>query len=230
MLKIAQDWFAEPRRKVTGSWFGSSRSLTFSRLGSTKLCAMSLIALILLLCASWLLPTNAQTSPLSERMAATAMKALYRDSARNESGYPAKWTYDFGFVLKGIEGIWYRTGDVRYFNYIRQGLDHFVNADGTIRTYQISEYNVDNILLGRNLLLLYKISGEEKYRKAAALLREQLRTQPRTSEGGFWHKKIYSSQMWLDGLYLGESSKFSLRPPKAFTKPQSGFKNVTKTR
>ena len=79
-----------------------------------------------------------------------------------------------------------------------------MNADGTIRTYQLEDYNIDNILLGRNLLLLYKVTGEEKYRKAAGLLREQLRTHPRTSDGGFWHKKIYPSQMWLDGLYMGE--------------------------
>jgi unsaturated rhamnogalacturonyl hydrolase len=166
--------------------------------------AMTRIAVISFLFLTCMLPAIGQTSPLSERVASTAMNALYRDPSRNESGTPAKWTYDFGLVLKGIEGIWYRTGDGRYFNHVRQGLDHFVNADGTIRTYQIDEYNLDNILLGRNLLLLYKVTGEEKYRKAAALLREQLRTHPRTSEGGFWHKKIYPSQMWLDGLYMGE--------------------------
>lgn len=60
------------------------------------------------------------------------------------------------------------------------------------------------MLLGRNLLTLYKVTGQEKYRKAAALLREQLRTHPRTSEGGFWHKKIHPHQMWLDGLYMAE--------------------------
>ena len=27
-------------------------------------------------------------------------------------------------------------------------------------------------------------------------------THPRTSEGGFWHKKRYPHQMWLDGLYM----------------------------
>ncbi len=37
-----------------------------------------------------------------------------------------------------------------------------------------------------------------------SVLREQLKSHPRTSEGGFWHKKIYPSQMWLDGLYMGE--------------------------
>ena len=52
--------------------------------------------------------------------------------------------------------------------------------------------------------MLYKITGQEKYAKAAGHLRDQLRTHPRTSEGGFWHKQIYPSQMWLDGLYMGE--------------------------
>jgi hypothetical protein len=35
-------------------------------------------------------------------------------------------------------------------------------------------------------------------------LREHLRTQPPTAEGGFWDKKIYPQQMWLDGLYMAE--------------------------
>jgi len=149
-------------------------------------------------------PIIGQTVPPSQRMAATAIKALYVDPATNASGIPPRWTYDFGVVLKGIEGVWYQTGDGKYFNHVKQGLDRFVNADGTIRTYQLEDYNLDNIRLGTNLLLLYRVTGDEKYRKAAALLRSQLKTQPRTSDGGFWHKKIYPSQMWLDGLYMGE--------------------------
>jgi unsaturated rhamnogalacturonyl hydrolase len=141
----------------------------------------------------------AQTKPISEQAAATAMTALWR-----ESGYPAKWTYDHGLVLKGIERVWINTGDKQYFDFIKRSMDHFVADDGTIRTYSQDEYNIDNILPGRNLLFLYKATREEKYKKAAALLREQLNTHPRTSEGGFWHKKIYPSQMWLDGLYMGE--------------------------
>ncbi|WP_317172126.1 glycoside hydrolase family 88 protein [Hymenobacter sp. BRD67] len=39
---------------------------------------------------------------------------------------------------------------------------------------------------------------------AAATLRKQLASQPRTKEGGFWHKKTYPNQMWLDGLYMAE--------------------------
>jgi len=141
----------------------------------------------------------AQSKPISEQAAATAMNALWR-----ESGYPAKWTYDHGLVLKGIERVWINTGDKQYFDFIKRSMDHFVADDGSIRTYSQDEYNIDNILPGRNLLFLYKATREEKYKKAAALLREQLKTHPRTSEGGFWHKKIYPSQMWLDGLYMGE--------------------------
>lgn len=33
-------------------------------------------------------------------------------------------------------------------------------------------------------------------------LRKQLTEQPRTSEGGFWHKLIYPHQMWLDGIFM----------------------------
>lgn len=143
---------------------------------------------------------SAQTKSLSEQAAATAMTALWT----NSGGYPARWTYDHGLVLKGIERVYLATNDKQYLDFIQRSMDHFVNDDGSIRTYKLDEYNIDNINPGRNLLFLYKTTGQEKYRKAAALLREQLKTHPRTTEGGFWHKKIYPSQMWLDGLYMGE--------------------------
>ena len=162
-----------------------------------RLCAFARDLFVFALCCATI--GSAQTKPISERAAATAMTVLWR-----ESGYPAKWTYDHGLVLKGIERVWLNTRDKQYFNFIQRSMDHFVAGDGSIRTYSLLDYNIDNILPGRNLLFLYKATGQEKYRKAAALLREQLKTHPRTSEGGFWHKKIYPSQMWLDGLYMGE--------------------------
>lgn len=118
-------------------------------------------------------------------------------------GKPAKWTYDMGVILKGFEGLWLNTGDVKYYNYIQQQMDVFVQQDGTIRTYKPDEYNIDHINNGKLLLLLYRVTLKEKYLKAAKLLREQLKNHPRTQEGGFWHKKIYPYQMWLDGLYMG---------------------------
>jgi unsaturated rhamnogalacturonyl hydrolase len=136
-------------------------------------------------------------------MTATVM-TTWKDVVAADPSKPAKWTYEQGVLLKGVEGVWLNTGDGRYFNYIKHVIDPLIADDGTIRTYKAEDYNIDNVLSGRNLLTLYKVTGQEKYRKAAALLREQLRTHPRTSEGGFWHKKVYPSQMWLDGLYMGE--------------------------
>lgn len=148
-------------------------------------------------------PAYAQGAPLSEQMASTVM-TRWRDSWEIQPGRSERWSYEQGVVLKGIEGVWVNTADGKYFLFIQQSIDRFVKDDGTISTYELNEYNIDHVLNGRILLLLYNVTGQEKYRKAAALLREQLKTHPRTSEGGFWHKKIYPSQMWLDGLYMGE--------------------------
>ena len=155
-----------------------------------------IINLFLLISVSY-----SQPKPLSERMAGTVMD-IWADSLW--TGRPFKWTYDQGVILEGISAIWQRTGDGKYFNYIKKSMDHFVKEDGSIRTYDGDNYNIDNVKNGRALLLLYKVTGQEKYLKAVQSIRQQLSTHPRTAEGGFWHKKIYPHQMWLDGLYMGQ--------------------------
>jgi unsaturated rhamnogalacturonyl hydrolase len=152
---------------------------------------------IVVLCSSALQAQDKQ--PYSQRMAQTVM-TIWKDSLPTGD----KWTYDQGVILKGIEGIWQQTGDRKYFTYIQHCMDRYVTPDGNIHTYRQADYNIDNVLCGRNLLTLYKVLGTEKYYKAATLLRDQLRKQPRVPEGGFWHKNRYPNQMWLDGLYMGE--------------------------
>ena len=83
-------------------------------------------------------------------------------------------------------------------------MDLYVEETGTIKGYKKEEFNIDHINNGKLILLLYKVTGKEKYKKAADLLRSQLLEHPRTKEGGFWHKNIYPYQMWLDGLYMGQ--------------------------
>ncbi len=129
------------------------------------------------------------------------------------------WDYVTGTVLKGFEELWRKTGDQRYFDYIKMTVDGVVNEDGTIDDYKQEEYNIDEINEGRMLLFLYKETGAEKYRKASELLRSQLANHPRTSEGGFWHKQKYPYQMWLDGLYMG--SPFYAEYVKAFNQPEN---------
>ena len=136
----------------------------------------------------------------SEKVAATVDK-IWPDSL--PIGSKTKWSYDMGVVLKGFESLWMRTGNVAYYNSLKNRIDYFVQNDGSIKGYELEEYNIDHINNGKLVLMLYRITGAEKYKKAAMHLRDQLRTHPRTNEGGFWHKKIYNWQMWLDGLYMG---------------------------
>lgn len=158
---------------------------------------------IILLVAFLSFAATAQERPLSQLVAATAM-ATWPDSFVLENDKFAKWRYDQGVILKGIEGIWNATGEGKWFNYIRKSMDFYVQEDGTIKGYRPDEYNIDHVNNGKLLLLLFQVTGKEKYKKAADLLRSQLRTHPRTTTGGFWHKKIYPWQMWLDGLYMGQ--------------------------
>ncbi|HUS03037.1 MAG TPA: glycoside hydrolase family 88 protein, partial [Chitinophagaceae bacterium] len=159
-------------------------------------------SIIILLLIVPTISASAQTHFYAADMAKTVM-TIWKDSL-SSGGRPARWTYDQAVFLKGIEGLWKATGDGKYFDYIQKSMDFFVDDKGNIRTYKADEFNIDNVTPGRNLLLLYNVTGKDKYMKAVQALRNQLREQPRTNAGGFWHKKVYPYQMWLDGLYMGE--------------------------
>jgi unsaturated rhamnogalacturonyl hydrolase len=151
----------------------------------------------------FLIAVSASAQNWSQQLAATAMNT-WKDSFTIEGDKVAKWRYDQGVILKGIEGIWNATGNADYFRYIQKSMDFYVQEDGSIKGYKPDEFNIDHVNNGKNLLLLYRVTGKAKYKKAVDLLRQQLREHPRTSQGGFWHKNIYPSQMWLDGLYMGQ--------------------------
>ncbi len=150
-----------------------------------------------------ILAVNLHAQDWSKKLAETAM-TIWKDSFMLPNDKAPKWRYDQGVILKGIEGIWNATGDGKYFSYIQKSMDYYVKEDGSIKGYKHDEFNIDHVNNGKLLLLLYRVTGKDKYRKAAKLLRNQLTDHPRTSEGGFWHKKIYPNQMWLDGLYMAQ--------------------------
>jgi unsaturated rhamnogalacturonyl hydrolase len=149
------------------------------------------------------LTVGVQAQKWSQQLALTAM-SIWKDSFVLENDKVAKWRYDQGVILKGIEGIWNATGEKKWFDYIQKSMDFYVQEDGSIKGYKRDDFNIDHLNNGKIILLLYRVTGKEKYRKAAELLRSQLNDHPRTSQGGFCHKEIYPSQMWLDGLYMGQ--------------------------
>jgi unsaturated rhamnogalacturonyl hydrolase len=121
---------------------------------------------------------------------------------RRSSLLSRRWHYEPAVALLALQQVWAKTGEQRIFCFIRRNIDEFVRPDGTIRTYRLEDYNLDQINEGKLLFFLYEATGDERYKRAAFVLREQLRSHPRTREGGFWHKRIYRHQMWLDGIYM----------------------------
>lgn len=171
------------------------------------------------ICLFFSMNTSFAQMKWSERMA-DIMLDVHKDSITyKEEGKRARWDYEQAILLKAIERVWYRTGDAKYYRFILNNMDSYVNDKGEIRTYKYDNFNSDNITGGRSLVMLYRESGKEKFKLAADLLRKQISEQPRTKEGGFWHKQIYPNQMWLDGLYMVEP--FYAEYSKAFNQPQN---------
>lgn len=113
------------------------------------------------------------------------------------------WNYTQGLIAYSMIKLWKENGNETYYNYAKKYADMFIGKDGQIGEYKLDDYNIDAVNSGKFLFDLYHHTKDERYLKAIGHLRDQLKTHPRTSEGGFWHKKRYPSQMWLDGLYMG---------------------------
>jgi unsaturated rhamnogalacturonyl hydrolase len=129
-------------------------------------------------------------------------------AARNAPG-TYSWHYETGLILQAIWKLSEKIGDAELRAYVKACADALVSPDGTISGYKTDEFNLDQINAGKILLVLAAEYGDPRYAAAAKTLRAQLSGQPRTAAGGFWHKKIYPYQMWLDGLYM--QAPFSIR-------------------
>ena len=123
---------------------------------------------------------------------------------RVRQGKPAHWNYIDGCMLNALLTLSDITGEALFADFVETFVDSFVGENGAIRTYDPSKYNLDDINEGRVLFPLYAKTKNEKYRLAADRLAEQLKHQPRTLEGSFWHKRIYPDQVWLDGIYMAQ--------------------------
>jgi unsaturated rhamnogalacturonyl hydrolase len=146
------------------------------------------------------IPTNLKWS---ERMALSEMKR-YPEAYQIDDKKEPKWDYVHGLVLTSIEKLYKKTNDKKYYDYIKGYADATIDSEGVIKSYKFDTYNIDMVTAGRILFNLYDTTKDARYLTVLKLLRKQLEEQPRTASGGFWHKKVYPNQMWLDGLYMGE--------------------------
>ena len=144
----------------------------------------------------------AEDSP-SRAMAATVIK-MWPTGAVLTTVHPGVWGYEEGVLLDGMAAEWHSSADGQDFRYIKGAVDKYVTDDGAITGYKADEHTLDDIEMGRAVLLVYRVTQQAKYYKAVKFLHDQLALQSRTASGGYWHKQIYPNQMWLDGAYMAE--------------------------
>lgn len=167
---------------------------------------------------------NISDSSWSVRIAKSFMERTPKYIVYGENPAAQKWNYEQGLMLNAIRQMYLLTGDKKYADYIKNNLDGNIKDDGSISTYKLEDFNLDQIGPGRAVLFTYEMTKEEKYKKAAGLLFRQLSGHPRTQAGGFWHKLVYPFQMWLDGLYMAEP--FYAEYSVVFNQPKN-FDDIT---
>ncbi len=163
------------------------------------LCATFILSF--LLCLTGCRRTN-EYLDLAQQIAQSEMKHHHELWTCDGAAKP-KWEYTPTLMARAFVDLYSATDDTLYLNHAQRFADQFIGEDGTILTYKQSLYNMDRIQGGNFLILLNNINPQPQYRTAIETLRDQLRDQPRTTEGGFWHKQVYEHQMWLDGLFTG---------------------------
>lgn len=168
-------------------------------------------------------PALAQRDPT--RAMADTVKRMWPAGVVSTENKPGAWSYEEGVLLDGMTARWWVTADGSDFAYVRAAVDKYVGADGTIKGFGAQAHSLDEIEMGRSVLVLYRVTRAPRYYKAAKLIRDQLMAQPRTASEGFWHKEMYPNQMWVDGAYMAEP--FLAEYAATFQEP-AGFDEVAK--
>ncbi len=139
------------------------------------------------------------------------IESLIKNSTKNKflwnvekikQNKPMNWNYIDGCMMKSLLELSNITKNSFYADFVEQAIDDFISEDGTIRTYDLTKYALDDICESSVLFKLYNETKKEKYRLAIEKTYEQIEYQPRTIDGSFWHKLIYPYQVWLDGFYM----------------------------
>ncbi len=157
---------------------------------------------LLALCLAWGTLANAAET--------NAVRMVKSEMTRNpeprtiDFNVNCRWNYTHGLLLQSfmLAAEKHPNIEATVDAYVKQYLDSMIMADGTIRTYRKSNYTLDHINPGKMLIMAYEKYQEPRFKTALDTLYSQLQSHPRVAEGGFWHKKSYPHQMWLDGVYM----------------------------
>ena len=114
-----------------------------------------------------------------------------------------KWSYVMGIELESMLDTYLRYGGDDIWKYLKMYTDKMISPEGEITGYKIEDYNLDQIRTGHFVARMQEIDPEKNVEVALRTLIKQMKQQPRTEEGVYWHKAIYAYQVWLDGIFMG---------------------------
>jgi unsaturated rhamnogalacturonyl hydrolase len=184
---------------------------------STSVGRKARIGACLLIAAAPLLMAQTKEASMTLRVADQVI-VRWPNGQLSPKTAPTVWGFELGIVLAGMNAVWSATREPKYLDYVQHAVDHYVQSDGTIASYDPQAYSLNNILIGRQLLTLYRMTHQEKYKRAAEQLRQQIATQPRTASGGVWHSKATPNLMLLDDQFM--LAPFYAEYAAAFHEPQ----------
>jgi unsaturated rhamnogalacturonyl hydrolase len=157
-----------------------------------------------------------------EMVESHGLKDFYTNRAFHEKLSNTGWDYVSGLVASSVLKAWEQYPDRKeYYDAVKAFADRNTNADGSMILTSsgksaLSPSNIDDLAAGRIFFALYKEETKRgntrdaaRYKNAATLVRNKLKYEHARIKdglpgaGGFYHKAVYPSQMWLDGLYMG---------------------------
>jgi len=112
-----------------------------------------------------------------------------------------RFHYHQGVFLSGMERTYLLSGDRKYYSYIKDWVDYYIDENGKIR-FDDNVRQFDDMQPAILLFNLYRETKDERYRKVLDDFAPVVEMWPTNARGGFWHKYDRPNQMWLDGLYM----------------------------
>lgn len=160
----------------------------------------NIVVIFLLILPSWIWAQLPGNNPVlwSEGVAQTVMTRY--PSALTIPFKP--WCYPQGYFLMGLDKLWQATGEAKYYNYILNWANEVVRPDGSLVYFKGN--SMDDMMAGAVIVWAYRHTGEEKFKKAADIIRKSYDDYPRTSDGVFWHGRGTVGQIWVDGVFMGQ--------------------------
>jgi len=187
----------------------------------------------LLLIAFFSLPLAAGltlAAPSQNYSGATPLEWSQRlaDSEMARQTNAPKWDYTMGLFTLSLLKLNQEMPDARLVKFSDEKVGSLISSNGFVQGYKRSEYQLDALNPGKTALALFEAvtNHDARYLHACDELVSQLDDQPRTFDGGFWHKQRYTNQMWLDGIYM--AAPFYAAMGRYFIRPNKAYEEVAK--